>query len=189
MMDTIRSSRARVSAVTAIASTVLFALSTPASAQVVVPSTVCDAALANSDLHPQPGMPLEDGTQAFSYSAAGPFVSGGGGSLSITVALTFAPGPDATITLGALDEACSGASSTGTVFSYTFSELTSGRNTIFYDAAAGEVGFNNAVQKIPSQGTARYLYVDVWDGALPSTRATHSYLIDLLNPANPTTPH
>jgi hypothetical protein len=188
MMESNRSFRAHRSAVAAIACTLVLALSTAARAQTVVPATACDAALGNPDLHPQPEMPVEDGLQAFSYTAGGPFVSGGGGSVTITVALTFQPGPDATIRISALDDACSGGNSSGTVFTYTFGDLTSTRNTLTYDASAGEVGFNGTAQKTTAQGTPRYLFVDVWDGQLPSTHATHSYAIDLLNPANPTTP-
>jgi hypothetical protein len=188
MIEIISSPKARRAAA-AIACTVFLALSTTA-AQTTVPTTACDAALANPDVHPQPGMPLEDGTQAFSYTAQGPFVSGGGGAwLTITVALTFEPGPDATIRVSAFDEACTGGANSATVFAYTFSELTSGRNTISYDAQSGAIGFNGSVQTTAPIGTPRYLFVDVWDGQLPSTHATHSYLIDLLNPANPATPH
>jgi hypothetical protein len=188
MIDTIRSFGTRRGAVAAAVCGLLLALPVVAAAQTVVPTTACDAALANPDLHPLPEMPLEDGTKAFSYTAEGPFVSGGGAFLSITVALTFQPGPDATIRLSALDEACAGSGGSGTVFTYTFAELTSARNAISYNAAEAEITFNGAVQKASPQGTPRYLFVDVWDGALPSARATYSYVIDLLNPTNPTTP-
>jgi hypothetical protein len=188
MMESNRSFGAHRGAVAAIACTFLLALSTAARAQPVLPATPCDAALANPDLHPQPDMPLEDGLQAFSYTAAGAFVSGAGGSVTITVALTFQPEPDSTIRISALDDACAGGNSAGTVFTHTFGDLTSTRNTLTYDAAAGEIGFNGTIQKTTAQGTPRYLFVDVWDGQLPSTHATHSYVIDLLNPMNPTTP-
>lgn len=183
MMDTIRSVGTRSAA---IACAALFALSTVTAAQTVVPRTACDAALANPDMHPQPEMPLENGALAFSYNAQGPFVTGGGSLISINVALLFQPGPDATITLTAVDEGCAGSGRAGTVFRVIFNELTSTRNSITYDAVAGELSFNGKLQDTKAQGTPRYFVLDVWDGELPSTHATHSYLIDLQNPANPT---
>lgn len=186
MSEILRAVAARHGLAAAIACAVFLAFSSAVAAQTVVPSTPCDAALANPDLHPQPEMPLENGTIAFSYNAEGPFVSGGGAFLAINVALTFQPGPDAMIRISALDDAC-GGSGAGTIFTYTFSELTSTRNTLTYDMAAGLLVFNGSVEKT-TQGTPRYFFVDVWDGELPSTHATHSYMIDLLNPANPTTP-
>ena len=176
-------------AVTAgIACVFLLALSATASAQTALPATACDGALANPDLHPQSDMPYEDGATAFSYSLGGSFVSGGGSSLSINVGLTFQPGPDATIRLSALDGACAGGGRGGTVFTYTFSDLTPAQNTITYDAVSSEVTFNGTPHPTAMSGTPRYLFIDVWDGELPSTHASHSYLIDMLTPLNPTTP-
>jgi hypothetical protein len=186
MIEILRSVRAHRATTATLACACFVAVSIPAAAQTTVPATACDAALANPDLHPQPDMPLENGTIAFTYGPS--FVSGGASSMTITVNLTFQPGPDTTIRLSALDETCTGGSRAGTVFTYTFGELTSTQNTVTYDATAGEVSLNGTLQKTTPQGTPRYLFFDVWDGELPSTHATHSYLIDLLNPANPTTP-
>lgn len=155
-----------------------------AAAQAALPATTCDAVLANPDLHPVPEMPFENGLTAFSYGAGGSFVSGGGSSATITVGLLFQPGPDATIRVTALDEACGGANAR-TVFTQTFSGLTSVANTITYNGASDEIGLNGSIEKLAPNGTARYLFVDVWDGELPSLHATHSYLIDMADPKNP----
>ncbi len=155
-----------------------------AAAQGTMPATACDGALATPELHPQPDMPLENGVTAFSYSAGGTFVSGGGSSATITLGLLFQPGPDATIRVTALDEACGGTNGR-TVFTQTFSGLTSVVNTIAYNGGSDEIGLNGSVEKLTPNGTARFLFVDVWDGELPSLHATHSYLIDLADPKNP----
>lgn len=167
-----------------LAAALLLALPAPAVAQAQFPATACDAALANRDLHPQPEMPLEDGATAFSYTAAGAFVSGGGGAVRITLSLRFPPGPDATIRLTALDEHCAGGTAK-TAFSQTFGGLTSALNSISYDATSGDVSLNGSTEKVTPSSTPRFLFVDVWDGELPSTHATHSYLIDLSDPKNP----
>lgn len=168
----------------ALAAALLLTLPAPAAAQAQFPATGCDAALANPDLHPQPEMPLENGAIAFSYTAGGAFVSGGGSAVRITLSLLFPPGPDATIRLTALDGHCSGGPA-ATAFTQTFGGLTSALNTLSYDAASGEVALNGATEKVTPTATPRFLFVDVWDGELPSTHATHSYLIDLSDPKNP----
>ncbi len=164
------------------------ALSLPSavSAQVAVPATACDAALANPDLHPIPDMPLEDGATAFGYGA-GAFVSGGSGSVAINVGLAFDPGPGASIRLTALDPSCAGTSS-ATVFTVTFDQLVSRQNVITVDGQTGAVALNGMVQQAVLNGSPRYVFVDVWDGELPSLHASHSYVIDLLQPSNPTLP-
>lgn len=178
----------RFRAATTLVCAILLGFAGPASAQLALPATACDSAASNPDLHFPPGMPLEDGTKAFSYAPGdAPFVSASGGSITITVALTFAPGEDATIKLAALDETCGGPSSSGTVFSFTFGALTSPRNTIAIDATTGEVGLNGEMQKATLLAAPRYLFVDVWDGALPALHAARSYVIDLLDPRNPAT--
>ncbi|MEO8522737.1 MAG: hypothetical protein ABI603_15320 [Acidobacteriota bacterium] len=168
----------------AVAAALLLTLPAAASAQAPLPATACDAALANPDLHPQPEMPLEDGATAFSYTAGGAFVSGGGSAVRITLSLLFAPGPDATIRLTALDEHCSGGTAK-TAFTQTFGGLTSVVNSISYDAISGDVSLNGSGETVTPSATPRFLFVDVWDGELPSTHATHSYLIDLSDPKNP----
>jgi hypothetical protein len=130
-------------------------------------------------------MSREDGTKAFTYGDNGPFLSGGGSSITLTLGLKFTPGEDAVIKFSALDDSCSGKSSLSTVFTYAFSELAAGRNTITYDAAASEIGLNGQMQKALFVGTPRYLFVDVWDGEVPSQHAAYSYVIDLQNPQNP----
>ena len=115
------------------------------------------------------------------------FVTGGGSSVTISLALLFQPGPDATIRVTALDQDCAGTNAT-TVFTQTFSGLAAGVNTIAYNGGSDEIGLNGSVEKLTPNGTARFLFVDVWDGELPSTHATHSYLIDLADPRNPTAP-
>jgi hypothetical protein len=175
----------RFGAAAALAASVLLSVPVTVRAQSSLPSTTCDAAVSYTDLHFPAGMPLEDGTKAFTYGAEMPFVTGGGASITINVNLRFPPGEDATIKLSALDESCGGTSSSGTVFSYTFGALTATRNTITYDVPTGEVGFNGEIQQGSPLGTPRYLFVDVWDGALPAVFAAHSYVIDLQNPMNP----
>lgn len=162
----------------------LLCLSTPAAAQPTLPNTPCDAVLANDELHPVSAMILEDGTHAFSYSRDGSFVTGAGGSVVLTVALTFDPGPEATIRLSALDEQCGGANGARTSFAYTFSNLAA-RNTISFDARSGDIVFNGTTEHTGAATMLRYFFVDVWDGELPSTHASYSYLVDLQNPANP----
>ncbi len=188
MTRSVQSVGARRAAAAALAASCLLAFSTMASAQVRLPATACDAALANPELHPQPEMPLENGTTAFSYTAGGAFVSSNGTSVTITLALTFQPGPDATIRLTALDDACAGGGLAGTVFTYTFGQLAMALNAVTYDAVAAEVRFNGNVQEASVLGTPRFLFVDVWDGELPSTHAAYSYLIDLHDPRNPASP-
>ena len=61
-----------------------------------------------------------------------------------------------------------------------------GSRTITYDVASSLLVFNGTIEKTTPQGNVRYLFVDVWDGELPSVHAAHSYMIDLLNPSNPT---
>src|SRR5207247_6152311 len=123
----------------AVGCTVLLCATGSARAQVPLPTTTCDAAVANADMHFPPGMSREDGTKAFAYGDTGPFVRGGGSSITLTVTLKFAPSENTLIKLSALDDACTGRSSLGTVFTYSFSELNSQRNAITYDAAASEV--------------------------------------------------
>src|SRR5438034_6326162 len=181
----VRTAGARFSAWAAVGCTVLLGASA-ARAQVPLPTTTCDAAVSNTDMHFPSGMSREDGTKAFAYGDSGPFVTGGGSSITLTVTLRFAPSENTLIKLSALDDACAGRSSLGTVFTYSFSELNSQRNTITYDAAASEVGLNGQMQKALFVGTPRYLFVDVWDGEVPSQHASYSYVIDLQNPKNPT---
>lgn len=182
MTKTMRSTGSIYSA--ALAATLLLALPAAAAAQPQLPTTACDAALANPDLHPQPEMPIEDGSIAFSYTAGGAFVAGGGSAVRITLSLLFPPGPDATIRLTALDGSCSGDTAK-TAFTHTFSGLTSALNSISYDAVSSEVALNGATETVTPTSAPRFLFVDVWDGELPSTHATHSYLIDLNDPKNP----
>jgi hypothetical protein len=167
---------------------VLLGLSGAASMQPVIPATPCDDAVANSELHFPSDLKLEDGTKAFSYLSDLPFVQASGELFTINVALRFEPGPQATIKLSALDEECSGNSSSGTVFTYTFGELPSPRNTLTFNRSTEEVGLNGTMQKAVLLGAPRYLFIDVWDGLLPSTHATHSYVIDLQDPKNPSAP-
>jgi len=160
----------------------------PASAQASFPATTCDSAVANGDLHFPQGMAREDGTKAFRYGGLSPFVSGGGSAITITVELTFAPDVDAVIKLSALDEACTGPTSSGTVLTASFTELESQLNTITLDVGSGEIGLNGEMQKATILGTPRYVFVDVWDGQAPAQHAAYSYVIDLQNPRNPGQP-
>jgi hypothetical protein len=107
----------------ALACTVFLAASHLAAAQPSLPARACDVAVAAADMHYPPGLPLETGSHAFSYDAGGPFVTGGSGSITVDVAVRFTPGPDAVIRISAVDENCSGETSAGTVFSYTFTAL------------------------------------------------------------------
>jgi len=141
--------------------------------------------MANMDIHFPSPMAREDGTRAFRYGTnAQPFVSGGGSTVIISVPLTFTPGEDAIIKLSALDAACGGTSSSGTVFTFTFGELTP-TNEIALDFGAGEVSLNGKMQKA-ILGAPRYLFLDVWDGEVPSAHAAYSYVIDVQNLRNPT---
>jgi hypothetical protein len=148
MTDFKRSEKAHAAALVIFGLAFLAGGAASASAQTVVPATACDAALAKPDLHPQPEMPLEDGTIAFSYNREGSFVTGGGAYLSINVALTFPPGPNATIRVSALDEACGGANGSATVFTFTFDELNSTRNTVTYDVVAFRPDTYRAAMKL-----------------------------------------
>jgi hypothetical protein len=179
---------ARFGAVVSICGGLLLGVPQRAAAQSALPATTCDSAVANGDQHFPQGMPREDGTKAFRYGALSPFVSGGGAAITITLELTFTPSVDAVIKLAALDDACSGPTSSGTVLSATFTELDSQVNTLLVDIANGEVGLNGEMQKATILGTPRYVFVDVWDGELPSQHAAYSYVIDLQNPRNPGQP-
>src|SRR5262245_10275475 len=162
----------------------LLAVTVPCSAQSPLPTTTCDSAVSNMDIHFPSPMPREDGTRAFRYGANGPFVSGAGSTVTLSVALTFAPGEDAIIKLSGLNENCTGTSSSGTIFTFTFGELAP-VNSIALDFGEGEVALNGRAQKA-ILGSPRYLFVDVWDGEVPSQHAAYSYVIDLQNPKNPT---
>jgi hypothetical protein len=140
--------------------------------------------MANMDVHFPPGMTRENGTRAFRYGSNVPFVAGGGSSVTISVPLTFTPGEDAVIKLSALDATCGGNSSFGTVFTFTFRELRE-TNEIALDFGAGEVGLNGSMQQA-ILGSPRYLFLDVWDGQIPSQHAAYSYVIDLQHLKNPT---
>jgi hypothetical protein len=159
----------------------------PASAQAPFPATTCDSAVANAEHFPQ-GMSREDGSKAFRYGALTPFVSGGASAMTITLELTFEPSVDAVIRLSALDEWCGGPSSSATVLSATFTELDSQLNTITVDVANSSVGINGEMQKATILGTPRYMFVEVWDGDVPSQHAAYSYVIDVQNPRNPGQP-
>ena len=159
------------------------AVTVPSSAQSSLPSTTCDSAVSNMDIHFPSPMPREDGTKAFRYGANGPFVSGAGSTMTFSLALTFTPSEDAIIKLSGLDENCGGTSSSGTVFTFTFAELAQ-TNSISLDFGEGEVGLNGKMQKA-TLGAPRYLFLDVWDGDIPAQHAAYSYVIDLQNPRNP----
>ena len=113
----------RFGAATALVASVLLSFPVVTRAQSSLPSTTCDEAMANMDVHFPPGMTRENGTRAFRYGSNGPFVAGGGSAVTISVPLTFTPGEDAVIKLSALDATCGGNSSFGTVFTFTFGEL------------------------------------------------------------------
>ena len=150
------------------------------------PVTSCDAALRAPDLHLPSTMWQENGTRAFRYGGdSEPFAAANGAGVTLRIALLFPPTPETVITLSALDAACEGGSSTGTVFSYSFRDITAVHNTFAYDPATGEIAFNGLAQQALALGTPRYIWVEVWDGVLPADRAAYSYLIDLLNPQNP----
>jgi hypothetical protein len=102
----------------------------------------------------------------------------------MTVNLGFDPGPDATIRFAAIDETCSGSGSAGTVLDYKFGDLKTRTNVVVYDVEEGTLTVNDAEpQRVTPLGTPRYAWLEVWDGA--TARAAYSYLIDLVNSAEP----
>ena len=68
---------------------------------------------------------------------------------------------------------------------YTFRGLPSRINSLSYDDAAGTITFNGDQQKALAMGTARFAWIEVWDGEPASTHASYSYTVDLLHPDSP----
>lgn len=149
-------------------------------------TTACDAAIANPEFHFPRQMAQEDGSRAFAYGADRiPFVSKAGDRMTLTLTLNFDPGPDALIKVAALDAACTGGNSSGAVFEYSFSELSSRTLTLAYDIDTGAMTFNGEKETAVPAGTPRYLWVEAWDGEAVPARAGYSYLVDLLNTVSP----
>jgi hypothetical protein len=153
--------------------------------QASLPTTACDTALTNPELHFPPTMSLEPGGGAFRYGTdTRPFVTQDGAAITITIRLGFDPTADASIRFAALDANCDGNGTGGTVLGYTFNDVADRENIVTYDLDAATIAFNGTPQHAVPLGTPRYAWIEVWDGQ-PNGQAAFSYLIDLINPVNP----
>jgi len=144
----------------------------------------CNAIIqANEDFHVPHEMVLEDGARAFAYgSDDAPFVRLAGQAITFTLTLAFDPTEDAAIKLLAIDDSCSGGTSSNAVFGFTFRELTSRVNTMSYDADAATITFNGVSQRALAMGTPRFMWIEVSDGKPSAPTASYSYTVDRLHP-------
>jgi pimeloyl-ACP methyl ester carboxylesterase len=171
--------------------TILFLSPSRASAALTLPTTPCDQAqidvsYSGISQHLTTNSVRENGTIAFKYgSDNNHFVTHQGDVFNFNVTTLFAPSsPFAAIKLMALDSACNLVFGLGPLFS-NINPLT--ENILSYDINT-HVSTLNGLEQISNiyGGSARYLWVEVWDGINGSSVATYSYLVDVNNPLNPT---
>src|SRR3989338_1603088 len=169
-----------------------FAFPSFTSAELSLPVTPCDDEQVDAILptynvsaHLVPGMIKEPGNVAFQYGADNnSFVSKSGDIITFNVNLLFTPdNPLAIIKLMAFDASCN------IIFGFgpAFLELSPNREKVVtFDTSTNFVSHDgNAHQQFPNFAP-RYVWVEVVDQYPNANLKTYSYLIDILDPQNPT---
>lgn len=157
----------------------LFAVK-PVLASLILPATSCDSVLPSRLLFPQ-GI-LEDGSTGFSYGPDNAsFVSKTNNIMTINVNLLFSKQPTTNIILRALNPSCA------TVMGFGFQpELVAGLNSIQLDFNQNLLTINNQYNYLVNpNGILKYFWVEVIDSYPSGQIVTHSYLIDIDDPKNP----
>ena len=168
-----------------------FAFPSFTSAELSLPVTPCDDEQVDAILptyivsaHLVPGMIKEPGNVAFQYGADNnSFVSKSGDIITFNVNLLFTPdNPLAIIKLMAFDASCN------IIFGFgpAFTELSPDREKVVtFDTATNIVAHEGNEQQLFPNFAPRYVWVEVVDQYPNANFKTFSYLIDILDPQNP----
>ena len=169
-----------------------FASPSRTSAELSFPATPCDDEQVDATLpifgtsaHLAPGMIKEPGNVAFQYGADNnSFVSKSGDVITFNVNLLFTPdNPLAIIKLLAFDASCN------IVFGFgpAFTELSPDREKVVtFDTATNIAAHEGNEQQLFPNFAPRYVWVEVVDQYPNANLKTYSYLVDILDPQNPT---
>jgi outer membrane protein assembly factor BamB len=136
-------------------------------------------------------MALEDGRTAFRYGLDNrAFVESTTTEIRLHLNLLFQPTPSTLIKLLAFTAQCNPVFGFGPVSSSNPNPpVVNGLNTFTFNRTTAQTSFNSGPFSVNTpQATIRYIWAEVWDGVPSSGRATFSYLVDILNPANQTPP-
>jgi len=168
-----------------------FASPSRTSAELSFPATPCDDEQVDATLpifgtsaHLAPGMIKEPGNVAFQYGADNnSFVSKSGDVITFNVNLLFTPdNPLAIIKLLAFDASCN------IVFGFgpAFTELSPDREKVVtFDTATNIAVHEGNEQQLFPNFAPRYVWVEVVDQYPNANLKTYSYLVDILDPQNP----
>ncbi|MCL5435965.1 MAG: hypothetical protein M1275_02695, partial [Patescibacteria group bacterium] len=164
----------------------------PVSAAWTLPTTACDAQQVDFQIYYVNGhltdtSQREDGTLAFDYGANGqPFVSADANGVVTFNFHTLFTAPTSTTSyvkvLGFASD-CSPIFGLGPAFT---NPISPGDHVLTYADNGHTVTLDGSTQIQYPSGTARYIWIEAWDGVSGSTAASYSYLVDLQNIQNPT---
>ncbi|MCL5435770.1 MAG: Ig-like domain-containing protein [Patescibacteria group bacterium] len=164
----------------------------PAGAAWTLPTTACDQQQEDFQIYYVNGhltdtSQREDGTRAFDYGANGePFVSADANSIITFNFHTLFTAPTSTISyvkvLGFASD-CSPIFGLGPAFT---NPVSPGDHTLTYADNGHTITLDGDTQIQYPSATARYIWIEAWDGVSGSTAASYSYLVDLQNVQNPT---
>src|SRR3989338_1849232 len=160
------------------------------SAELSFPATPCDDEQVEANIpgfgsaHLAPGMIKEPGNVAFQYGADNnSFVSKSGDIITFNVNLLFTPeNLFATIKFLSFDASCN------IIFGFapTFDELSPDREKLItFDTATNLFTHAGEEQQVFPNFAPRYVWVEVVDQYPNANLKTYSYLVDILDPQNP----
>ncbi|MCL5436123.1 MAG: alpha/beta fold hydrolase, partial [Patescibacteria group bacterium] len=160
-------------------------------AALTLPATACDQQQIDFQIYYVNGhltdtSQREDGTRAFDYGASGqPFVSADANGVVTFNFHTLFTAPTSTtsyVKLMGFSADCAPIYGLGPAFT---NPVSPGDHALIYADNGHTVTLDGATQIQYPSGTARYIWIEAWDGVPGSSAASYSYLVDLQDIKNP----